>query len=88
MSSDFPSRRRGSLVISVAILKAARQGVRQKVLIRSVSLTHGQLTRYVALLKSCGLITENKTFYQTTEKGKELIKEFESSSLIQSVLAA
>lgn len=72
--------------ISVAILKAAMHGVRQVTLIRSVSLSYGQFTRYVRLLQACGLLSENKTFYQTTEKGRELVKEFESSPLIRSVL--
>jgi predicted transcriptional regulator len=88
MRSTFPPKRRGSLSISVAILKAARHGARQAILIKSVSLSYGQFTRYITLLKACGFISENGTFYQTTEKGKKLVKEFESSTLIRSVLVA
>ncbi|MCJ7424064.1 winged helix-turn-helix domain-containing protein [Candidatus Bathyarchaeota archaeon] len=87
MSTAFPSKRRESLMISVSILRAARHGIKQTNLIRTVSLSYEQFTRYVTLLKACGFIVEDGAYYQTTEKGRELIKEFESSPLIQCVLA-
>ena len=88
MNSAFPSKRRENLAISVAILKAARHGIRKTGLIRSVSLNYGQFIRYTTLLKACGFIVEDETFYETTKKGLELLKEFESSPMIQSVLTA
>jgi hypothetical protein len=39
-------------------------------------------------LKSQGFIKEDKTLFQTTDKGRELIEEFESSPLIHSMLLA
>ncbi len=86
MNNAFPSKRRENLMISVAILKTARHGIRKTSLIRSVSLNYGQFMRYTTLLKACGFILEDDTFYETTEKGLKLIKEFESSPMIQSVL--
>lgn len=74
-------------MISVSILRAARHGIKQTNLIRTVSLSYEQFTRYVAFLEDCGFIIEDGAYYQTTEKGKELIKEFEASPLIQCVLA-
>jgi predicted transcriptional regulator len=87
MNATSPSKRRENLVISVAILKTARHGVRKTSLIRSVSLNYGQFIRYIALLKACGFIVEDDTVYETTEKGLTLIKEFETSPMIRSVLA-
>ena len=75
------------MVISVAILKTARHGARKTSLIRSVSLNYGQFIRYITLLKACGFIVEDDAFYETTEKGLKLLREFESSPMIQSVLA-
>jgi predicted transcriptional regulator len=85
MNSTFPSKRRGSLIISVSILKTARHGIKNTNMIQAVSLSYAQFTRYIALLRACGFITADKAYCQTTEKGKELIKEYESSPLIQSV---
>ena len=84
---NFPSRRRGSLVISVAILKAARKGVKITHLLSSVHLSYEQLTRYIEFLKANGFIKKYDTSYQTTDKGLQLIEEFESSSLIRNVVA-
>lgn len=82
----FPSKRRGSIVISVAILKVAKSGARKTHLLNSVSLSHEQFIRYIRFLKAHGFIKQFETVYQTTNKGVELIEEFESSSLIRSVL--
>jgi predicted transcriptional regulator len=87
MDLTFPSKRRSSLVISIAILKAAKRGVRKTHLLSSVSLSCEQFTRYVEFLKAHGFIEEFRNWYQTTNEGLELIEEFESSSLIRSVLA-
>lgn len=87
MNTTSPSKRRENLMICLAILKTARHGVRKTSLIRSVSLNYGQFMRYITSLKACGFILEDDTFYETTEKGLILIKEFESSPMIQSVLA-
>ena len=87
MNITFPVKKRGSLVISVAILKAAKNGVRITHLLDSVSLSYGQFIRYIEFLKARGFIEEYDTLYQTTDKGLELIKEFDSSQLIRSVLA-
>jgi len=73
-------------VISVAILKAAKSGARKTHLLNSVSLSHEQFIRYIRFLKAHGFIKQYETVYQTTNKGVELIEEFESSSLIRSVL--
>lgn len=79
----FPSRRRSSLAISVAILKAARKGIKKTHLLCSVSLSYEQSIRYIEFLKTHGLIRECETLCQTTEKGLELIEEFDSSLLIR-----
>jgi len=86
MNSTFASRRRGALVISVTILKTAKNGVRKTHLLSSVSLSYEQLTRYLEFLKSRGFIRERDTLLQTTNKGLELVEEFDSSELIRSVL--
>ena len=87
MDLSFPSKRRSSLAISVAILKAARKDIRKTQLLRSVSLSFVQFTRYVGFLETQGFIEECGSSYHTTSEGLELIEEFDSSSLIQSVLA-
>jgi len=84
----LPSRRRGSLVISVSILKAARKGIKTTRLLSSVCLSYEQLVRYVEFLKGRGFIKEYDALYHTTDKGLQLIEEFESSSLIRNVVAA
>jgi predicted transcriptional regulator len=84
----FPFKRRSSLVISVAILKAAKNGIRKTRLLSSVSLSYEQFIRYVEFLKAHGFIDEYDGSYQTTGEGLKLIEEFESSSLIRSVLVA
>jgi len=86
MNSAFASRRRGALVISVTILKTAKNGVRKTHLLSSVSLSYEQLTRYLEFLKARGFIREHDTLLQTTNKGLELVEEFDSSELIRSVL--
>jgi predicted transcriptional regulator len=86
MDLTFPSKRRGSLAISVAILKAAKKDIRKTQLLRSVSLSSAQFTRYIEFLKTHGFIEECGSSYHTTSEGLELIEEFDSSSLIQSVL--
>jgi len=86
MNPIFPSRRRGSLVISVTILKAAKNGIRRTHVLTSVSLSYEQFTRYIKFLKARGFIKEHGTLLHTTDKGLELIEEFDSSQLIRSVL--
>ena len=86
MKITSPFKRRGSLVISVAILKAAKNGVRITHLLSSVSLSYGQFIRYIEFLEAHGFIKGYDTLYQTTDKGLEMIKEFDSSPLIRSVL--
>ena len=86
MNPIFPSRRRGSLVISVTILKAAKNGVRRTHPLTSVSLSYEQFTRYIKFLKTRGFIKEHDTLLHTTGKGLELIEEFDSSQLIRSML--
>ena len=75
------------MVISVDILKAAKNGVRITRLLSSVSLSYEQFTRYIEFLKARGFIKEYDALYRTTDKGLELIEEFDSSRLIRSVLA-
>ena len=87
MNITSPFKRRGSLVISVSILKAAKNGVRITHLLNSASLSYEQFIRYIEFLKANGFIKEYNTLYQTTDKGLELIEEFDSSPLIRSVLA-
>jgi predicted transcriptional regulator len=83
---NFPSKKRGSLAISVSILKAASKGIRKTHLISSVSLSYELFIKYIQFLTVHGFIEEHDGFYKTTEKGLELIKEFDSSMLIRSVL--
>jgi len=85
---NFPSRRRGSLVISVSILKAAKKGIKITHLLSSVHLSFEQITRYIQFLKAHGFIRYRPdALYQTTDKGLQLIEEFDSSSLIRKVVA-
>jgi predicted transcriptional regulator len=86
MDLAFPSKRRNSLVISIAILKAAKKGIRKTRLLASLSLSCEQFTRYIELLKVHGFVEECGNLYQTTNEGLELIEEFNSSSLIRSIL--
>lgn len=86
MNSTFPSKRREYLIISIAILKIAKKGIRKTNVIRSVSLSYKQFTRYIEFLKARGFIRENDNLLQTTDKGLELIEEFDSARLIRSVL--
>lgn len=87
MDLTSPSKRRSSLVISIAILKAAKKGIRKTHLLSSVCLSYEQSIKYIELLKVHGFIEEHDNSYQTTKEGFQLIEEFESSSLIRSVLA-
>jgi predicted transcriptional regulator len=87
MDLTFPSKRRSSLVILIEILKAAKKGIRRTHLLTSVSLSYEQSTRYIEFLKTHGLIKQHDSVYLTTDEGQELIEEFDSSSLIRSVLA-
>jgi predicted transcriptional regulator len=87
MHPTFPPKRRSSLVISVEILKAAKNGIRKTRLLSSVSLSYEQAIRYVEFLKMHGFLRECDGLYRTTDEGLKLIEEFESSSLIRSVLA-
>jgi predicted transcriptional regulator len=84
----FPSKRRNSLVISVAILKAARKGARKTHLIGLISLSNGQFVRYVEFLKAIGFIEECDKLYRTTDEGLKVIEEFDASSFMRSFLAA
>jgi predicted transcriptional regulator len=84
----YPFKRRESLAISVAILKAAKRGIRKTQLISSASLSFCQFTMYAEMLEAQGLLRKSDCSYQTTKKGLELIKEVESSSLIRSILAS
>jgi len=83
---NFLSRRRGSLVISVAILKAAKKRTKITHLLSSVHLSYEQFTRYIEFLKAHGFIKMYGALYQTTDKGLQLIEEFDSSSLIRKVM--
>lgn len=87
MNSTFPSKRREYLIISIAILKIAKKGIGKTNVIRSVSLSYKQFTRYIEFLKARGFIRENDNLLQTTDKGLELIEEFDSARLIRSVLS-
>jgi len=74
------------LVISVAILKAAKNGIKKTHLLSSVSLSYEQFIRYSEFLKTHGFIEEYNTMYQTTDKGLRLIEEFDSSLLIRNLV--
>jgi len=87
MDLTYPSKRRGSLAISVAILKAARKGITKTHLLSSVSLSYKQSNKYIQFLKDQRFIEEHDRSFQTTQIGLELIEEFDSSSLIRSCLA-
>jgi predicted transcriptional regulator len=83
---NFRSRRRDFLTISVAILKAAKNGIKKTHILSSVSLSYEQIIRYSKFLKAQGFIEKHDTLYQTTEKGLKLIEEFNSSSLIRNLV--
>lgn len=84
----YPFRRRDSLTISIAILKAARHSVRKTQLLSSASLSFTQFAIYARMLEARGFLRKIDSSYQTTQRGLELIREVESSSLIRSILAS
>lgn len=87
MDSVFLSRRRGSLIITIAILRVAKNSVGKTEVLYSVGLSYSQLTKYLGFLIATGFVEKNSDLYKTTEKGLKLIKEFESSPLTRSVVA-
>ena len=87
MNVKYPFKRRESLAISVAILKAARHRIRKTQLLSSASLSFCQFTMYAGMLEAQGFLMKSDSSYQTTRRGLELIEEVESSSLIRSILA-
>ncbi len=86
MDSAFLSRRRGSLSITIAILKAAKKGIGITEVLYSVGLSYSQLAKYLRFLRATGFIEESNDLYKTTEKGLQLIKEFECSPLTRSIV--
>ena len=88
MNVKYPFKRRDSLIISIAILKAAKGGIRKTLLLSSASLSFTQFTMYAGMLEAQGFLRKSDCSYQTTKRGLELIKEVESSSLIRSILAS
>ena len=86
MSACFPTRRRGPLAITVAILKAAKKGILKTHLLCSVALSYEQFTRYLGFLSANDFVEKYDNLYRTTEKGLNLIREFESSPLTRSIL--
>jgi len=86
MDSRFLNRRRESLVITVSILKSARKRILKTHLLGSSLLSYTQFIRYLDFLEENGFIEKNGNQYRTTMKGLELIREFESSPLTQSIL--
>ncbi len=86
MNVNYPFKRRDSLVISIAILKAARHSIKKTQLLSLASLSFTQFTIYAEMLEARGFLRKFDSSYQTTKKGLELIEEVESSSLIRSIL--
>lgn len=84
----YPFKRRESLAISLAILKAARHCIKKTQLLSSASLSFSQFTMYAEMLEAQGLLKKSDRSYQTTKRGLELIEEVESSSLIRSILVS
>jgi len=87
MDSGFLSKRRGALIITVEILKAAKNGVGKTQALYYVRLSYSQIAKYLEFLTTKGFIEKNGSLYKTTEKGLELIDEFESSPLTRSIVA-
>ena len=85
MSFAVSFKRRSFLAICIAILKAAKNGVKKTHLLCSASLSYEQLIRYVEFLKAHGLIEEHDSLFHTTHKGLRLIEEYESSALIRGI---
>jgi predicted transcriptional regulator len=69
MNSVFLSRRRGSLIITIAILKAARHVVGKTEVLYSIGLSYSQLTKYLRFLEATGFIKKRRGRYKTTAKG-------------------
>ena len=88
MSLTLSFKRRSSLAICIAILKASKNGVKKTHLLCSASLSYEQMTRYIEFLEAHGLIEECDNSYHTTDKGLKLMEEYESSSLIRRVAPA
>ena len=88
MSLTLSFKRRSSLAICIAILKAAKNGIKKTHLLCSASLSYEQMIRYVEFLEAHDLIEEYDNSYHTTDKGLKLTVEYESSSLIRMVTPA
>ena len=88
MSLTLSFKRRSSLAICIAILKAAKKGIKKTHLLCSASLSYEQMIRYIEFLEAHGLIEEYDNSYHTTSKGLKLTEEYESSSLIRGVTLA
>jgi predicted transcriptional regulator len=86
MDSSFLSRKRGSLAITIAILKAAKEGAMKTQLLYTIGMSYDQLSRYLEFLNVKDFIERNGNLLKTTDKGLELIEEFESSPLTQSIV--
>lgn len=74
-------RRRDRLEIIAVMLKAARGGIQKTQIMNGAGLSSLQLTEYLSFLVRLGLLQDSKKngrpFYETTAKGKRIIKAYE-----------
>jgi len=73
-----PLRRRDRHDIIVEILKTAKEGEKKTYIMYKARLSHAQLKSYLDLLNQNGMIINYDGVYQTTSKGLNFIREFES----------
>ena len=73
-----PLRRRDRHDIIVEILKTAKEGEKKTYIMYKARLSHAQLKSYLDLLNQNGMIMSFDGVYQTTSKGLNFIREFES----------
>jgi predicted transcriptional regulator len=73
-----PLRRRDRHDIIAEILKTAKEGEKKTYIMYKARLSHAQLKLYLDFLNQNGMIVNSDGVYQTTSKGLNFVREFES----------
>jgi predicted transcriptional regulator len=78
---EDPRKRRDRLEIITVMLKAARGGIQKTQIMNAAGLSSLQLTEYLSFLVRLDLLEASKKngkpIYETTVKGKRIIKAYE-----------
>jgi predicted transcriptional regulator len=82
-NADFRFKNRSGLEILASIISAAVGGARKTHVMYRANLSHSQLQRYLAFLKSRGLVrtveslAANALLYEATERGMQFLRDYE-----------